>query len=103
MSCRCAFHHVAALLQQVEGDRRAEAMRITMSANSLWCGAKFTPRRTGGSRQTFCGPKHREAFWAAARRWVVAAMTSGILSVEALREASPTACTLLQAEEEDPR
>jgi hypothetical protein len=72
---------------------------ITALATCLRCGATFTPRRTGGSAQRFCAPRHRNAFWAATRRWVVAAIASGALTIEDLRCGPPAACTLLGRKE----
>ena len=53
----------------------------------LWCGRTFTPRRSGGSAQRFCAPKHRLQYWAAARREGASAVTS-------VRNGSAAACTL---------
>ena len=68
-------------------------------ATCLWCEADFTPRRTGGSVQKFCMEKHRMAFWAAARRWVLIALSNGMLTMSELRNGTLGACTLHQQEE----
>ena len=51
----------------------------------LWCGQPFAVRRSGGSPQRFCGTRCRQAFWSAARRWVMAAVESGLLTADALK------------------
>jgi hypothetical protein len=51
----------------------------------LWCEQRFIPRRDGGKRQVFCRPVCRRAFDAAGRRWVAEAITSGMLTVDGLR------------------
>src|SRR5262249_39274528 len=58
-----------------------------------WCGAVFSPRRNGGSRQRFCSQTHRQAYHSAARRYVDDMVCGGQLSVADLK-ASGTACTL---------
>ena len=64
--------------------------RIAMAENStlgtcLWCGRGFTPRATGGKTQRFCRPRCRRAFDAAGRRWIAAALTSGVLTIAHLK------------------
>jgi hypothetical protein len=59
-----------------------------------WCGVPYRPRR-GGSRQRFCGPGCRTAFWSALRRWGERAIAAGILTVTDVRDGDPEACTLL--------
>jgi len=51
----------------------------------LWCGRAFTPRATGGSPQRFCSTGHRQAFWIAARRWIMRAVQVGLLSADSLK------------------
>jgi hypothetical protein len=51
----------------------------------LWCGRAFAPRTTGGSPQRFCSTGHRQAFWVAARRWIMRAVQANLLSVESLK------------------
>ena len=58
-----------------------------------WCTKRFTPRR-GGTRQRFCSVRCRMAFWSALRRWGEAALTAGTLTIDAIRNADPGACTL---------
>jgi hypothetical protein len=55
------------------------------SAHCLWCGRAFTPRTSGGSPQRFCSTGHRQAFWVAARRWIMKAIHAGLLSTECLK------------------
>jgi len=54
-------------------------------ATCVWCGRPFAPRRTGGSAQRFCSAGHRNAFWAAGRRWTMRALEAGLISVEVLK------------------
>src|SRR5690242_1451820 len=55
------------------------------TAHCLWCQRAFTPRSTGGSPQRFCSTGHRQAFWVAARRWIMKAVRVGLISVENLK------------------
>ena len=50
-----------------------------------WCGTPFVARRSGGSHQRFCRVGCRNAFWTAARRWVMAAVDAGVLTADALK------------------
>jgi hypothetical protein len=52
-----------------------------------WCGRPFKPRATGGSDQRFCRAACRTAFWSAARRWVLRAFQTGLLSADVLKAA----------------
>jgi hypothetical protein len=56
-----------------------------MTACCPWCGARFQPRSSGGSDQRFCRVACRQAFWTAARRWVMRAVATGLLSPEVLK------------------
>jgi hypothetical protein len=56
-----------------------------MTACCPWCGKNFQPRSSGGTDQRFCRPACRQAFWTAARRWVMRAVAAGLLSPEVLR------------------
>ena len=60
----------------------------------LWCGKGFAPRRDGGKRQVFCRPTCRREFDAAGRRWVAEAITTEVLTVDALKN-GPTATRAL--------
>ena len=51
----------------------------------LWCSNSFEPRRSGGKQQMFCLPACRREFDVAARRWVAAAIATGVLTVDVLR------------------
>jgi len=53
------------------------------------------PSRRRGSPQRFCCAGHRMAFWSAARRWAEAAVASGLMSVDDIRNGATKACTLL--------
>ena len=70
------------------GGGRAQQDRPEPSSGTthcLWCGRAFTPRSTGGSPQRFCSSGHRQAFWVAARRWIMKAVQAGLLSTECLK------------------
>ena len=54
----------------------------------LWCGTPFRPRADGGSPMKFCRSACRNAFWSAARQWVWKAVSVGLVSPAAIREAS---------------
>jgi hypothetical protein len=56
-----------------------------MTASCPWCGRAFRPRTSGGTDQRFCGASCRHAFWTAARRWVMLAIETGLLSADMLR------------------
>ena len=62
----------------------------------LWCERPFKCRVSGGSAQRFCAAGCRTAFHSAARRWVARAIETGLLSVDNLRDASVSACTLVR-------
>src|SRR6516162_3267583 len=59
-----------------------------------WCEQPFEPRR-GGSRQRFCGPKCRSAFWSGLRQWGERAVVAGIVTIGDIRNGAAAACTLL--------
>lgn len=50
-----------------------------------WCGALLASGRRRGSARRFCTTGHRQAYWAAARRWVARAIESGLISVQDLK------------------
>jgi hypothetical protein len=56
-----------------------------MTARCPWCEQRFEPRSSGGTDQRFCRPACRQAFWTAARRWVMRAVAAGLLSSEVLK------------------
>jgi hypothetical protein len=58
-----------------------------MRACCAWCGRAFAPRTTGGTEQRFCRAACRNAFWSAARSWVLVAFESGLLSTDVLKAA----------------
>jgi len=58
-----------------------------MTCRCPWCGGRFEPRSSGGTDQRFCRRACREAFWSAARRWVMRAVSAGLLSPEVLKGA----------------
>jgi hypothetical protein len=51
---------------------------------------RFTPRSDGGKRQLFCRAVCRRGFDAAGRRWVAEAIATGVLTVDALKNADAT-------------
>jgi hypothetical protein len=58
-----------------------------MTACCPWCGRAFRPRTTGETDQRFCGPGCGHAFWSAARRWVMRAVETGLLTTDVLKAA----------------
>jgi hypothetical protein len=68
-----------------------------------WCSDGFEPRRTGGSKQRFCGSNCRRAFDQAGRDWIRLAMDAGLLTVPCLRNAAATARALVPAQGRRPR
>lgn len=61
-------------------------MSAPQTAICPWCGIAFAlPKAVHGTRQKFCCPGHRAAFWKAARRWVARAILSGLLTYDAVR------------------
>src|SRR5262249_575493 len=61
----------------------------------LWCDSPFKSRR-GGFSQRFCGPRCRNAFWSALRRWGDRAIADGVLTIAEMKDGTAAACTLLQ-------
>lgn len=59
-----------------------------------WCGRPFRARR-GGSAQRFCRAKCRTMFWSALRHWGERAVAGGFLTVDAIKNGNPAACTPL--------
>ena len=66
---------------------------MTTSASCGWCGRSFTPRRLGSSTQKFCCRSCRYDLHTAARRWGIAALDAGLLTVEDLRNGPSVPCT----------
>jgi hypothetical protein len=62
----------------------------------IWCGRAFIPRATGGKRQVFCRPVCRRGFDAAGRRWVADAISTGMLTIDGLRNGAAATRALLQ-------
>ena len=60
-----------------------------MLPSCSWCGRPFTPRRTGGHDQHFCRPACRRALHAEARRWVLAELAAGRLSLSTIKKGLP--------------
>jgi hypothetical protein len=61
----------------------------------LWCNGVVVQARRHGSLKRFCCAGHRNAFWTAARRWVMRAVEAGCSRPRRSR-AVGEACTLLQ-------
>lgn len=57
-----------------------------MSAPCVWCGAAFEPGDRGEPKR-FCSARCRAALHGAARRWALAALARGELTVAQLRNA----------------
>jgi hypothetical protein len=51
----------------------------------LWCNTMVVQARRHGSLKRFCCAGHRNAFWTAARRWVMRAVEAGLLPAQALK------------------
>jgi hypothetical protein len=51
-----------------------------------WCRREFEPLAKNERLQRFCSQSCRRGFEAAARRWVVKALTNGSMSLDALRK-----------------
>ncbi len=54
----------------------------------VWCNRPF-PAREGGRAQRFCRQSCRRAFHAAARSWVLDAITRGVLTIADIRSGLP--------------
>jgi len=52
-----------------------------------WCDRPFGARQTGGRAQRFCREECRRNFHAAARRWALAELAAGRLTISALKNA----------------
>jgi len=59
-----------------------------------WCGRPFSVRETGGRRQRFCCPAHREAMWVSYRLYGQRQYEAGHISLAELRRIVETQCTL---------
>jgi hypothetical protein len=51
----------------------------------LWCQSPIPTGRRHGSARKFCCPRHRQAFWKALRRYALAQLKAGHITVELLR------------------
>ncbi len=50
-----------------------------------WCDSAFEPRKSGGLKQRFCRPAHRQAYWDAAAAYGDAMVQARFVSVETLK------------------
>jgi hypothetical protein len=50
-----------------------------------WCGASFTPRKTGGKVQRFCSRRCRTRFHAACRLWAEEQVRRDLLPILTLQ------------------
>jgi hypothetical protein len=50
----------------------------------LWCGTPVPTGRQHGSARKFCCPHHRQAFWKALRRYGLAQLAAGRITIETL-------------------
>ena len=73
-------------------------MTIENPPTCLWCGRPFKAR-TGGTRQTYCCPRHRVAFHTAARLWAERRVAVGLLTIDDLKHGPGVACTLVASME----
>jgi len=62
----------------------------------LWCDQPFNPG-TRGEPKRFCSTRCRQDFHAAARRWAIAAVETGRLTVAELRDAPQKPCAVYTA------
>jgi len=76
-------HWSGSIIPELEATQNA-----ALGTRCLWYDQRFTPRTTGGSAQRFCCSGHRQQFWAAARRWTMQAIQTGLLSVDCLKGVS---------------
>jgi hypothetical protein len=60
-----------------------------MTVLCLWCGQPFERRLSGGSPRRFCSSVCRAALHTAARKWALAEIDAGRLSVAAIKECRP--------------
>jgi hypothetical protein len=71
------------------GHRSAELLEARPLASRceqcLWCNKVLVHGARRGSPKRFCCAGHRNAFWSAARRWVMRAMETGLLPAQALK------------------
>ena len=74
---------VAALEKALEGSASAGA---DPTCTCFWCGKAFQPRGAVGKR--FCSDRCRAAFHRGCRVWAMRAIEEGLLSLEAVRNAS---------------
>jgi hypothetical protein len=51
----------------------------------LWCRSPIPAGRRHGSARKFCCPRHRQTFWEALRRYALAQLKVGHITVEMLR------------------
>ncbi len=61
----------------------------------VWCNRPFRVRGGGGRPQRFCRPSCRRSFHAAARSWVLDAITRGVLTIANIRSGLPATRALL--------
>ena len=65
------------------------AVDVAMTAGCLWCSALLPAGRGRGSQRRFCSTDCRSAFHTAARRWALAEIAAGRLTVAQLKECRP--------------
>src|ERR1043166_2874627 len=72
---------------EIRGDRGCPET-LASDQRCLWCNRPIVQARRHGSLKRFCCPGHRNAFWSAARRWVMRAVEAGLLPAEAVQGGS---------------
>jgi hypothetical protein len=77
------------------GSKASAGLMTEAGGCCLWCGSRFERRNDGGKAQRFSRPACRRALDPAGRRWILAALASGALSVGDLRNGSLTTRALL--------
>jgi hypothetical protein len=90
----CARGHCLGSWRREQPPEAGGMLTTEPSPSCPWCGKPFAPRRSGGSRQTFCGADCRHRFHRAARQWAESAVAAGILTIADLRSGPGEACTL---------
>ena len=68
---------------------------MSMAPACAWCDRPFTPRHTGGHDQRFCRQSCRRALHSVVRRWVLAELAAGRLSLDAIKSGLPATRALI--------
>jgi hypothetical protein len=79
-------HIVLCLIAAYHGAMRHLDPSNAVRSICLWCNHEFLPRNSGGSPQRFCCAGHRRAFHIAAHQFVLAELSAGRVSVNAVKK-----------------